>query len=59
MVTFWDSGLPLADEYISSCSFNYRIDRVGYINCDDDVHFGYSIISHANQILLNYLCSLF
>lgn len=62
-IHIWDSSDPLVEEYIRSCfilerknseSFWEALDySTPYINCYDNVHPGYLVLSQATQLLYN------
>ena len=64
-VIIWDSGNPLAEEYIRACQMLGREDfHLGsktrmddYFNCFDYIHVGYVALSHTTQIVLNAICN--
>ncbi len=62
----WDSGDPIAEECIRSCSINRR--QVSgnwsaknilnpYLFCLDHAHLGYAATRQNTQLLLNELCN--
>jgi len=66
-INYWDSGNPLAEEYVRSCHHLKRheihpgkkwIDKNSrsYYNCIDFIHTGYVALSLTIQILLNKMC---
>ena len=63
-VIIWDSGNPLAEEYIRACHILEREDYHhrrqwldAYFNCYDYTHAGYVALLHTTQIVLNGICS--
>lgn len=64
-VVFWDSGDPLALEYVRACNEIKRHDvhpsrmdwLLAYYNCNDYIHTGYALLAQTTQILLNAICN--
>ena len=59
----WDSGDPIAEEYIRSCSihtrnlFHLKTPHQSYLACLDYAHLGYVATRESTQLLLNELCN--
>jgi len=61
-VEIWDSGDPIAEEYIRSCSLHSREISASqilqpYSSCLDYAHLGYVATRQNTQLLLNELCN--
>ncbi|XP_046644637.1 N-acetylneuraminate 9-O-acetyltransferase-like [Daphnia pulicaria] len=71
-IRIWDSGNPLAEEYVRGCEILEReipnpqfiktgpeqfINSRPYVNCLDFIHTGYLALSKATQLLYNDICN--
>jgi hypothetical protein len=64
-VIIWDSGNPLAEEYIRACHLMQREDyhrgsrtrMDDYYNCFAYIHTGYVALLHTTQTILNDICN--
>ena len=60
-VRVWDSAEPLVEEYVRGCYGHRRTVADHHLNtwieCDDYIHVGHSVLSQMSQLLVNDLCN--